>query len=239
MVTKHSDIELEVAHTIRSAALSLGVGDWGDPTVHDDGTQPMMIDVIFHEVRIGLEVTSIVDETFAETTNAAEKAVGGLRQSAIDAGFGLVQIELLAGTRVNDVRSALMGAFHNDDPISAVLAVDGVFRVGVSPAREPDLQIGTWSGPGSAASIGGFSSELVAAFHANRRKLESDPTHQRHLAVVVRALRARDPSQTPAPTFDDKLDGLWVVRDLRSTSGPLVWHTSGDGEWQTTRYWGT
>ena len=126
----------------------------------------------------------------------------------------------------------------NDEPPDEHDLPPGVTSVERSRAGGDAVLIGTWSAA-SAGSLAGYLPDLLWAIRDNERKLGAATHCERHLAVDVKALRARDPAATPVPPLPESIDVMWVVWNWISATAtePLVWWTTGDGDRTYNRDW--
>ena len=237
--------ELVIAHIVSEFA-EWGLGRrLGEPTLNDDGTSPGQVDVMFNDADppVALEVTSITDGEFISTAVAAERVADRLNGHAERLGVGFWYINVVAGTMLKPLENELdqlmergPEAFPDlmaQDGLRAGLPV-GVNSVYLDTTKQSGTVIGTWSGVG-AVSLAGFAGELWETVQGNATKLAAATGYERHLAVDLRALRARDPGATPPPRLPESIDYLWVIRRTVtvSRSQPVVWLTRSAEGWKT------
>jgi hypothetical protein len=226
--------ELEIARWVSLYSERFRGRHLGDPALNDDGSAEFLFDVRFDsaEPPVALEVTSIVDPHFIATARIADPIAEELTQIAIDEGLGRWYVEVVAGTPLRPIKEAILAAIKEDANLPA-----GVLNVSQADDGEPGVVIGTWLSAGASA-IPGFTSELHEAIQANVTKLAQAAGFERHLAVDLRALRASDPSRSPAPHLPAELDVLWVIKTsvTQARSEPIAWWSTG-GEWSFSHDW--
>jgi hypothetical protein len=207
----------------------------GEPILNDDGSGDLLFDVLFDKVSppVALEVTSIVHPPFIATARVADPVAEEMTLAAIDEGLGRWYINVVAGTRLRPIAGDLLDVIR----AGGGRLPAGVIDVSQADDGEPGVVIGTWSSSGAVA-LPGFTQELIEAVSANEGKLALAERYERHLAVDLRALRASDPSSTPAPDLPPSIDLLWVVRTTitQARVEPLAWWSDG-GEWSTSHDW--
>jgi len=226
--------ELEIARWISLYSQRYRDNDLGDPTLNDDGTADSLFDIRFDSPRppVALEVTSIVDPPFIATARIADPVADELTQIALNEGLGRWYVEVAAGTRLRPIMEAILDVIREGASPPA-----GVLRVSRADGGEPGIVIVTWSSAG-ATTLVGFTGELQEAIHSNLTKLAQAEGFERHLAVDVCALRASDPSATPAPPLPAGIDVLWVIRTTITPerAEPMAWWSTG-GEWSFSHDW--
>jgi hypothetical protein len=214
----------------------------GEPTDHDDNSEPAMVDVLFDQAEppVALEVTSIVDGDFVATAVAADRSVERLSEYAEHLGVGRWVINLAAGAHLNTIEQALRDLMSDPDLLSAFSKPNGL-RAGLPSgvmsmyldADGPSgADLGTWGQTG-ATPLQSISADLDDAIVQNKTKLGAAIGYEKHLAVDVVEMRASDPGRSPPPSLPEQIDFLWVVRRWvsPSRSRPVVWLTDG-GPWK-------
>lgn len=226
--------ELEIAHWVSVYSERCRAQYLGDPTLNDDGSGNFMFDVRFDapDPLVALEVTSIVDPPFIATARIADPIADELTEVAIDEGLGRWYVNLVAGTLLRPIKAAILDAIRGNGDLPT-----GVMDISRADNGEPGVVIGTWSSA-SAVALHGFTAELLEAIEANVGKLVRAQGYERHLAVDLRALRARDPSRSPVPPLPAEIDVLWVIRSTipAGWAEPMAWWSTGEG-WSTSRNW--
>lgn len=230
--------ELIVARTV-SQVSEWGIGrDLGEPVLHDDGSEPGMVDIMFPNTfpEAAMEVTSIVDEEFPATANAAQKAVEQtLRGVAEESGHKVHwTFHIASGTSVKRLEGLMTDIITGGSAPAGRSIAPGLNKVDAEQSDTPDVTIATWSSF-RAVPTEGFRGELSKAIADKRAKLEAAEGYERHLAVDVLSLRASDPGLTPCPPLPDEIDFIWVTRRAYSASrgSPVVWVSDGTGAWKT------
>jgi len=241
--------ELAIAEIVRSTAEENLGRQFSPPSLNDDGTQPMQVDVLFKDAHppIALEVTSIASSPHLATAATAQKLVDNdLDEFSRENDLGFWSFEVNAGTHLKSIADDLKAfmranARPNQQPIryegDEHALLSGVIATWHRSDVEPGVRIGTWSG-GALLNAG---PELQACVDSNAQKLGRAEGYERHLAVTLDSMRATDHDRTPVPSLPVEVDFLWVVRRWTSlkTEGPVVWWTDGNSPWGTTHErWG-
>lgn len=226
--------ELEIARWISLYSSRHRGRSIGNPALNDDGSADLLFDIRFDSAipPVALEVTSIVDPPFIASARIADPVARELTQIAVDEGLGRWYVEVVAGTHLRSIRKAILAAIKDgaERPL-------GVLKVSQADNGEPGVIIGTWSSAG-VGPIPGFTYELQETIEANAGKLGRAHGFERHLAVDLRALRASDPSCSPAPPLPAEIDVLWVIRTTitATRTEPMAWWSTGE-EWSFSHDW--
>jgi hypothetical protein len=196
-----------------------------------------MVDVIFPDTlpQAAMEVTSIVDDEFASTANAARKAVERrLRAVAETTGLPLRwTFQIVSGAHVNALEELMTDLILTGQAPGGRDIAPGLIRVDTEASDVPGAEIATWSSR-TAGALYGFGPELIRAINSKKSKLGKAEGYERHLAVDVLALRSSDPGRTPCPELPDEIDFVWVTRRAFSLlrGSPVVWVSDGHGSWR-------
>ena len=242
---KEDSEELIVARVIAEFAPWAIGRDLGEPTEHDDGSRPALVDVLFLDADppAALEVTKIIDPQFVETAAVANPHAEDLTALAEELSVGRWFINILPEARLRQIHGAVESLMRDHSRHREVLMSKDGLRSGlptgvISVRLQPDWPsaavISTWSAPG-AMSLREFGPELYEAIVNNQVKLGKMGGYETHLAVDMHALRASDPARTHPPTLPPEIKHLWVVRRHFSAfrGRPVVWHLArGDTEWK-------
>jgi hypothetical protein len=203
--------------------------------LNDDGSKDAQFDFRFDgaDPPVALEVTQIGDDPFTETAAVARLVVEELRRIVVAESLGHWRVEVVAGTRLKPIKDAIL-LYIRGMTSQAPYGVESIEKEGNDDSH---LSIVTHSST-RPVTLGGFSWELVWAIEQNRKKLALAKGYERHLAIDLKGLYARDPGYTAVPKRELHNSGisvLWVVKTWRTVARPepVVWWSTGEG-WQTT-----